>query len=190
MKKIILLIVLLLGIGSLPLFSGGDNSITLYLVRHAKSDQSNAGNMPDFDRPLSDRGFADAPAMGKKLKKIGVLPDIIIASPSTRTTQTLSLICDQIKFDFDAVKWDSTIYRCSDEDMLNAITTIRTGTGSAMIVGHNPTITNLANRFQDDTTFEEIPTCGVVALQFETGNWADVRTHKAKLLFFDYPKKP
>jgi phosphohistidine phosphatase len=187
--KQLLLLSYLIAVGPIEAFSKTSDSITLYLVRHAKSDQSDAGSIPDFDRPLSERGFTDAPAMGKKLQKIGVFPDIVIASPSVRTTQTIGLIAKEIDFDYNTIKWDSTIYRCTNEDMLTAITNIAMGTKSAMIVGHNPTITNLANMFQDDTTFEEVPTCGVVAFQFKTMNWADVRTKKAKLLFFEYPKK-
>ena len=187
MKKIFVLVSLMFSFGSYEGHAKVNDFITLYLVRHAKSDQSNAGTMPDFDRPLSDRGFRDAPAMGRRLKKIGVFPDVIIASPSMRTTQTIQLISEEIKFDFNAVQWDSTIYRCTNEDMLDAITNITAGIESAMIVGHNPTITNLANLFQDDTTFEEVPTCGVVALKFETTSWANVRTMKAKLLFFERP---
>ena len=54
---------------------------TLILVRHAKSDWSGDG-LPDFDRPLNERGKKDAPAMAARLldKKIPV--DLFIANPA------------------------------------------------------------------------------------------------------------
>ena len=145
--------------------------------------------MLDIDRPLNERGFADAPNMGKRLHKMGIFPDVIIASPSKRTTQTIELVCKEIKFDFSTIVWDSTIYRCADEDMMKAILNINDQFKSAMIVGHNNTITNLANKFQADTTIEEVPTCGIVAIQFETTQWSQINSKKGKLLFFEYPKK-
>jgi len=169
-------------------FSNSDDFKTLYLVRHAKSSFADS-TLTDFDRPLNERGFSNAPEMGKRLHKLSVAPDIIISSPSKRTTQTIEFICKEIKFDINNVVWDSTIYHCSDKAMLDAIMNIRDEFKSAMIVGHNYTITNLANKFQSDTIIEEVPTCGVVAIQFEIAHWKDVKNKKGKLLFFEYPKK-
>lgn len=161
---------------------------TLYLLRHAKSSWQDS-TLADFDRPLNDRGFNDAPTMGKRLHKMGILPDIIISSPSKRTTQTIELVCKEIDFDFAKIIWDSTIYHCPDKAMLDAILAIDDKFKSAMIVGHNYTITNLANKFQADTNITEVPTCGLVAIQFETNSWSQINSIKGKLLFFEYPKK-
>ncbi|MBI3135294.1 MAG: histidine phosphatase family protein [Bacteroidetes bacterium] len=161
---------------------------TLYLVRHAKSSDSDP-SLQDFDRPLSDRGFGDAPAMGKRLKKLNVTVDVIVASPSKRTTQTIELICREIDYNFDKIQWDSTIYRCTAETLLRAINNLDNTISSAMFVGHNPAITQTANFLQQDTTFEEVPTCGVVAIRFETADWKTIGSKNATLIFFERPKR-
>ena len=46
---------------------------TLLLVRHAKSSWA-SDDLPDFDRPLNERGKRDAPVMAKRIgnKKIKI----------------------------------------------------------------------------------------------------------------------
>ncbi|RYF89742.1 MAG: histidine phosphatase family protein, partial [Chitinophagaceae bacterium] len=39
---------------------------SLYIVRHAKSSWGDF-TLPDFDRPLNERGKRDAPVMAKRL---------------------------------------------------------------------------------------------------------------------------
>lgn len=57
-----------------------------------------------------------------------------------------------------------------------------------MIFGHNPGFTQLANVFLHDRIYN-IPTAGVVFLEFEMDYWKEIS--KAKLVdhFFEYPKK-
>lgn len=159
---------------------------TLYLLRHAKSSDADP-TLKDFDRPLNDRGFGDAPEMGKRLKNINVRVDIIVASPSKRTTQTIELISKEIDYAFDKIQWDSTIYRCSSNALLKSINNLDNSIQSAMFVGHNPSITQLANFLQKDTTFEEVPTCGVVAIHFLTNDWKAIGSKNAEFIFFERP---
>ncbi len=162
------------------------NYKTLYLVRHAKSSDADP-TLVDFDRPLNDRGFGDAPEMGKRLKKLNVLIDLIVASPSKRTTQTIELISKKINYAFNQIQWDSTIYRCTYGNLLESINSLDNRIQSAMFVGHNPSITQVANYLQKDTTFEEVPTCGVVAIQFATSDWKTIGSKNADFLFFERP---
>ena len=43
------------------------NMKTLLLIRHAKSSWSDS-SLPDFERPLNERGKHDAPIMAKRIK--------------------------------------------------------------------------------------------------------------------------
>ena len=96
-----ILIVLFFTIENISFAKNSDYK-TLYLLRHAKSSWEDS-TMLDINRPLNDRGFTDAPNMGKRLHKMGISPEIIIASPSKRTTQTIELVCKEINFDFSKV---------------------------------------------------------------------------------------
>ena len=42
-----------------------------------------------------------------------------------------------------------------------------------MIVGHNPSVTNLANRFLNEPVFD-VPTSGLVVLQFDADSWMNI----------------
>ena len=59
---------------------------TLVLLRHSKSVPPES--MPDFERPLSDRGRADAQAAGRYLVAQGIEADLVLCSPSKRTRET------------------------------------------------------------------------------------------------------
>ena len=74
----------------------------LIVIRHAKSDWNN--NLPDLDRPISDRGKNDVKVMSKVIDKINLKPEIIYSSPAKRTNETYenflihSSIIKNIKF--------------------------------------------------------------------------------------------
>jgi phosphohistidine phosphatase len=57
-----------------------------------------------------------------------------------------------------------------------------------MIFGHNPGLTDFADMMCRDFNADNIPTCGVVALSFDTAVWDDISAKNCELLFFDYPK--
>ncbi|MEA3468136.1 MAG: histidine phosphatase family protein, partial [Thermodesulfobacteriota bacterium] len=48
-------------------------------------------------------------------------------------------------------------------------------------------ITMLAN-ILGDLRIPNMPTCGIVALNFDVETWKDVKKKKGTLLFFNYPK--
>ena len=52
---------------------------TILLMRHAKAERG-VPDQRDFDRALAPRGTEDALRMGHALKKMGVVPDAIVAS--------------------------------------------------------------------------------------------------------------
>ena len=76
---------------------------TLYIIRHAKSSWSQAG-ISDFDRTLNDRGFFDAPLMGKILKEKNISPDAIFTSTAKRALLTASILSKEIDFKEDLEK--------------------------------------------------------------------------------------
>src|SRR5256885_16922284 len=59
---------------------------TLVILRHAKA--ARPAGVADVDRPLTDRGHADAAAAGAWLAARGYVPDLVLCSPAKRTRQT------------------------------------------------------------------------------------------------------
>ena len=77
---------------------------SLFIIRHAKSSWKNP-LQSDYERPLNDRGEADAPMMGERLKKLNIQPDLIISSTAKRAAQTAKKIAAAMGYSGDDIKW-------------------------------------------------------------------------------------
>ena len=157
----------------------------LYLVRHAKSSWKHP-ELSDIERPLNKRGKRDAPIIGNLLKEKGVKPDILISSPAVRARKTTAVIAEIIDFPKNKILFDENIYEASSSELINIIHRFDNIYNSIMMFGHNPGFTML-NNYLTDHYIDNIPTCGVVGIQFSS-SWKSVQSGSGKPLFFIYPK--
>ncbi len=160
---------------------------TLYLVRHAKSSWKYP-NLDDFERPLNKRGRKNAPFMGSILKKLKVAPDLVISSPANRAATTARIIADTIDYPLEKIHYNETIYASSEYDLVQVIQQLDDTVNQAMLVSHNPALTDLANTIAD-TAISNIPTCGVFGVNLNISSWAKIGEQCGKLKFFEFPKK-
>lgn len=158
----------------------------LFLIRHAKSDWSNL-LLDDFDRGLNARGLKDAPFMGKLLKDKNIIPDLIISSPALRTKLTIEILLKEINLENEII-YDESIYEAPFMNLKKVVDMIDDQFNTVFLVGHNPGLCDLAN-FLCKESFENIPTCGIVELDFNTPFWSDISKENSKLISFEYPKK-
>lgn len=56
-----------------------------------------------------------------------------------------------------------------------------------MLFGHNPGLTNLFNEISD-AYLDNLPTCAVVMIQFESQSWTNIFTKKENTLFPNFLK--
>ena len=158
---------------------------TLYLTRHAKSywkDQS----IPDLDRPLNSRGKRDAPFMGEVLNDKKIMIDLIMSSPAKRTKKTAIEIASKIGYPEKKIQFNEDLYEASSNTIIKLIKKIEEKYDRVMIFGHNPGLTMLNNHISNHY-IDNIPTCGIVALQFDK-KWSEIDKNSCKFLFFEYPK--
>jgi phosphohistidine phosphatase len=161
---------------------------TLFIIRHAKSSWD-ASNIDDFERPLNDRGKRDAPRMGKRFKEKDIHPDLLLSSPAKRALSTAKRIAKELKYPKDDIKTDRRLYHADEETMLTVVRELKDNRNVVMIFSHNPGLTEFVNSLMNgELDIDNVPTCGVVAFQFNFDSWKDVDWGKGKLLFFDYPK--
>lgn len=66
----------------------------LWLLRHA--DAEDANGRPDAERPLTEKGRAQARAAGLALKALGVPLDACVASPRVRARDTALIACEPL----------------------------------------------------------------------------------------------
>lgn len=158
---------------------------TLYLVRHAKSSWKNQG-LIDFDRPLNKRGKRDAPFMGEVLNDKKINPDFIISSSAKRAKKTATEIAAKIGFPLKKISFNDEIYEASMSTLVNLIKKLNNKYESVMIFGHNPGLTVLNNHISNNY-IDNIPTCGIVALQFNK-EWNELDKNSCEQIFFEHPK--
>lgn len=157
----------------------------LILIRHAKSDWSNP-LLDDFERPLNKRGSKNAPFMAKILKKEIQKPDLIISSPSFRTKLTLEYFLKEFEYKGEVI-FEKSIYEAPYLNLLKAIKNVDDKYKTIFLIGHNPGLNDLAN-FLLGSFEDNIPTSGVLKIDFDTNSWKNISKDNSKLIFFKYPK--
>lgn len=156
---------------------------TLLLIRHAKSSWN--FDLTDHDRPLGKRGRRDVLRMGTFLAKNVQLPLKIISSTASRALNTATFLCDSWHYPEEQIVITHDLYHASTTDMLKVIKTKKDH--SIALVGHNPGLTDLLNDLTNTQT-DNIPTCGVVEIQFDIKKWADIEQVNGEITAFFTPK--
>jgi len=128
--------------------------------------------------------------MGLRLASRNLQLDSIVSSPANRAISTAKAIADRIEFQKEDIIEDDSVYHAGYSELLDIINEFPMKWKTVMLVGHNPGFTDLANFLKEpDYRIGNVPTCGVVAIEFTINQWTDIKKHSGRMLFFDYPKK-
>ncbi len=165
-------------------------SYQLAILRHAKSDW-NAG-LPDFERPLNNRGQQDAPKIGVWLKNEQWQPDSIIASPAQRARETILAVTQAAAIPAAKIAWNESLYLASMNGLLNTVKALPADTHHAMLVGHNPGMEDLVEYLSSGTlpltdTGKLFTTANLALFEFDRP-WSQLKAHSGKLLHLVRPK--
>ncbi|MBL7940908.1 MAG: histidine phosphatase family protein [Flavobacteriales bacterium] len=160
---------------------------TLYLCRHAKSSWADPG-MDDFDRPLNERGLRNAPFMAQVFKQRGELLDRIVSSPAKRALTTARSFADALAISNDHFLQDRSIYLAERSTLMHVVNALPTAADRVMLFGHNPGFTELLDHLSD-AGVDNLPTCGLVRIDFALDDWKLLGKHTGNLVWFDYPKR-
>jgi len=158
---------------------------TISFIRHAKSDQR--VNLPDFDRPLNQRGKNDAPRMGKHIKNNYIQPDLILSSPATRAKKTAEFIAKAIDYPETEIVFIEDLYFADTETFFKIIHETGDDFKHLFIVSHNPGTTYIINRISN-TRLDHMPTCGIAEIEFDVNHWNEIQDKMGILKRFDTPK--
>ena len=159
---------------------------TLYLVRHAKSSKDDP-RLADRDRPLDARGERDAPTMGARLAERGVKPALIVTSPALRARATAQLIAQALGYPLGDIVLSDRLYASTPDALLAVTRALDDSLRSVMLVGHNPEMSELAQRFAGEVP--DMPTCAVAEFRFDMMSWSQIGPVVPDKVSFDYPKK-
>lgn len=160
---------------------------TLFLLRHAKSSWDEP-ELRDFERPLAERGINDIKKMGIRFREQGREVQCVISSPAVRAKTTAMLFAREIGFPRDEIVANPELYFAGTSMFLKAASLLDEHFDSAMLVGHNPAITEFVNEMGNDY-IENIPTSGLVELSLPIEHWSDIDYGIGELIDFDFPKR-
>ncbi len=161
---------------------------TLVLVRHAKTEQIPlGGRLSDHDRELTERGRADAQAVGKWLRDSGIVADLVVCSTSVRTRQTWErAVRGGAQAEF--VEYRRAVYQGGTPGVLETVREEGGDMRTLVVVGHSPTVPDLAGGLSDGRGSADahaamgngFPTAGLAVLRYD-GEWPELGMGTASL---------
>ena len=159
---------------------------TVYIVRHAKSSWADM-TMKDIDRPLNNRGKRDAPVMSSKCVEFQYIPELVITSNAKRAQETCKYFIERFGLSDVQIQVNPKLYHAPEDTYFEEGQLIDDSISSIMMFGHNPGITYLANSISEKY-IDNVPTCGVLAIQSTAKTWSELDPMNSKLINFIYPK--
>jgi phosphohistidine phosphatase len=162
----------------------------LFLLRHAKSSWDDPG-LADRDRPLAPRGRRAAKAMRDHLRRKRITPAVVLCSSARRAQETLERIAPSLGDDA-TVLIEPELYSASAGDLLERLRRLPERTSSALLVGHNPAVQELALTLAGGgprraAMERKYPTAGLATLRFDA-TWSELGVGTAVLVDFVTPK--
>jgi phosphohistidine phosphatase len=143
----------------------------LYLLRHAKAKWAEPGSR-DYDRALELTGKADADGIAASMLLAGHMPGRVLCSGAKRARETWEVASRHLPV--TDVRYMDELYSADATGYLDIIRNAG-GDGSAMVVGHNPMMEDLAMALSRGGETEALaavaggfPTCGLAVIRFST----------------------
>ncbi|GAB5465954.1 MAG: phosphohistidine phosphatase SixA [Candidatus Kapaibacteriales bacterium] len=159
---------------------------TILINRHAKSDWA-SGAETDFDRPLNERGKRDAPVMANRLKDRNIDIDKMISSPANRAISTCRVFAEKLECLFDQIQIEMAIYENGTNALKKLLPELESEVSTVLLFGHNPHFSSIITYYTGEQ-FGNLPTCGIVCIDFPIDSWEEINNVNGTIRFFDYPK--
>lgn len=148
---------------------------TLLLLRHAEAEATRPGSR-DRDRRLTERGRAQAAAVGETIRSAGWIVDHVLCSAAVRTRETLAGLGLPDAIEIEVL---DALYDAGSDSIIEVIRTLPDTTGCALVVGHALGVPGVLHELVDPATAG--PAWAVVGTRFppatvaalEIGDWSD-----------------
>jgi len=165
---------------------------TLYILRHGKAERDSESG-EDFDRPLAERGWRDAEAVGREVRLRGFETDAVLSSPARRAAETVEAFARG--YGPVQPRFERGIYNAPAEPLIDIVSATDDRAARLMIVGHNPGFQELALLLEDapgdyaDRLADGLPTAGFVAMELDVAHWNEVTERCGRVTAMIVPKE-
>jgi phosphohistidine phosphatase len=141
----------------------------LTLIRHANAEQD--GDLRDFDRPLSRKGWGEARDVAERFLARGLKPDLILTSAAVRTRETAEAFIKVLGVPARLLQADDTLYLADGEHIMGTIRAVGPRVAHLMVIGHNPGISAAAIALAPEAVTADLPTCGALTMALDCTTW-------------------
>ncbi len=162
------------------------------LLRHATAVAQDPGG--DRERPLDQAGRRDCEALAEWIAARGLALDLVLCSASRRTRQTLDIIAPSFARAAEILIEDE-LYLAPAQRLLARLRRLPEDKTSAMLIGHNPGLQELANGLSDLASGPlaarlagGFPAAALARYAVEV-SWAALDRRRARLVAFITPRE-
>jgi phosphohistidine phosphatase len=160
---------------------------TLVLLRHSRAERP--GELPDFERGLTEVGVSDADAAGSWLADQRLRPDLVLCSSATRTRQTwqgvsVALAQADPAAPSPEVHYERGLYDGGRTEVIDLLRAVPDAVRTVLVVGHNPTMSDvsiLLRPADEDAELAALKTSGMAVHRAE-GSWSQTEPFSMPLV--------
>jgi phosphohistidine phosphatase len=150
-------------------------TVRLLVLRHAKSSWADEYT-DDWERPLTDRGVRDATRVGQLLRRLSLVPDVIVSSDAVRAQTTAQLVADAAGYT-GKISLSPALYHAKPQVVIDVLRkTPRQDAPLIMVVAHNPSLEDLVAQLTGEHV--GLSTATLVHLQLRAERWGDLEHSK------------
>lgn len=152
----------------------------LLLLRHAKSSW-NDQSLPDYQRPLNERGKKDAPRVGELLQKKQLHPGLVLSSSAKRASKTAKKVIEASGFEVELRLLDE-LYLAAPDAYVSQLEKLPDELSCVLVVGHNPGIEELLLGLTGQ--HQHFPTAALAHVELPADRWSDIALDRTSRLLW------
>lgn len=154
----------------------------LTLGRHATAANARSGQS-DIDRPLTDAGQFQSTEMGRTLASARAHPpiDLLISSPAARALATSRQYANMLGIDQQQIVTLTPVYEATCPTLLRILNEIDDRFCHAMLVGHNPGVSELAATIAP-ARFISMQPAETLTMALHCESWEDLTAGSGEML--------
>jgi len=153
----------------------------IIFVRHAKSSWKY--DVLDIERPLKNRGIIDITNISNEFKMNNLGFDRVYSSYAKRALDTCGIFLETLGRSSNIIEISKNLYDFAGNQVVDFIKKLDNSQDTIMIFGHNHALTSIVNEYGSDY-IDNVPTSGLVMIEFNIDNWKDFRQGKTLLVLF------
>ena len=139
---------------------------TLVIVRHAMPENISASGL-DHDRKLTDLGIAQANQAASFISELGLKNIKLLTSDASRALETAEAISVAINSELYST---NRLYTSSPRQIIEEISRVDSAKSSVVIIGHNPTFSELTSELSNE--MHRLTQGQCMVLTCELDDWA------------------